>query len=585
MRLPASLLALALVGGAMIVAARVAAREPYDVTCELNVAMKTRDGVTLNADIYRPKGDGKFPVILRRTPYGKASSGPEGINTAARGYVYIAQDVRGRESSGGEWYPFKHEAEDGYDTVEWAAALPYANGKVGMISGSYEGITQLFAAMAAPPHLVCTYTGVCPADMYAELVYNGGAFMQALTQAWAGALSVNEFNRRVAPAAGADYWARHEALADYPQIKVPEAREVAKYYQDWLKHPAYDDYWKAFSFAQHYDKITVPVMHWGGWYDLFAVGTLKNYAGIRDHGGSEAARKGQRLVMVPGGHAGFTRKINDVDFGENSVFQLWPHAMRWFDWHLKGIDDGISKEKPVHLFIMGENVWRDEDDWPLARAVTTRYFLHSGGHANTAKGDGRLGPDQPADEPADRYVYDPANPVPTIGGSTLGMASPAAGPSDQRSLEGRADILSYVTPAFEKSTEVTGPISLDAYFSTSVEDTDLIGRVIDVYPDGRAIILSEGVLRLRYRDSFEKPELMKPGQVYHVNVDLWATANVFLPGHKLRLEITSSSYPRFDRHPNHGGDLSGVVHPVAATSLIHHDHDHPTALVLPIVPR
>jgi len=579
-----SLITLGVVGGAYVVM-RAAAREPYDVVCEPNVTMKTRDGVALNADIYRPRGDGKFPVILRRPPYGKGPAAPEGMLTAARGYIYIAQDVRGRETSGGEWYPFKHEAEDGYDAVEWAAALPHSNGKVGMISASYEGITQLYAAMAQPPHLVCTYTGVCPSDIYRQLVYNEGAFMLALAQAWSGALSVNEFNRRVAPAANAEYWAKQRPLAEFPLIQVPAKDGVGQYYYDWLKHPAYDDYWKALSFEQNYEKIKVPVMHWGGWYDVFAVGTLRNYTGLKQRAGSEEARRGQRLVMLPGGHAGFVRKIADVDFGADSVFQLWPHAMRWFDWHLKGDDDGISREKPVRLFIMGENVWRDEDDWPLARAVTTRYYLHSGGRANTAKGDGSLTTEAPQEEPADKFVYDPANPVPTLGGATLGITAPPPGPADQSPLANRTDILAYTTPAFKQPIEITGPLSLEAYVSSSAEDTDLIGRLIDVAPDGKAILLTEGVLRLRYRDSFEKPALMVPGTIYRVTLDLWATANVFLTGHRLRLEITSSSFPRYDRHPNHGGDLAGETKPVPATNVIYHDRAHPTALLLPVVPR
>lgn len=565
---------------------RAATREVYEVKIEANVSMKTRDGVTLNADVYRPKAEGKFPVILRRTPYGKGSAGSEGTATAARGYVYIVQDVRGRESSAGEWYPFRYEADDGYDTVEWAAGLSYANGKVGMISGSYEGITQLFAAMADPPHLVCTYTGVCPSDMYGQLVYNDGAFMLALAQAWSGALSVGEFNRRVAPAANADYWSQFKPLSEFPLVSVPSTEGVGRYYKDWLGHPSYDDYWKAFSFEQNYSRIKVPVMHWGGWYDVFAVGTLRNYIGLKERGGSDIARQGQRLVMVPGGHAGFARKINDVDFGPDSVFELWPHAMRWFDWHLKGIDDGISKEKPVRLFIMGENVWRNEDEWPLTRAIPTRYYLHSGGNANSAKGDGWLATALPTKQKStDSFVYDPANPIPTLGGATLGITTSPAGPADQSSLADRTDILVYSTLPFEQPTEVTGPVSLEAYVSSSAEDTDLVGRLIDVAPDGKAILLTEGILRLRYRDSFEKPELMKPGQIYPVKVDLWATANVFKVGHRLRLEITSSSYPRYDRHPNHGGDLAGETRPTPATNVIHHDSAHPSALVVPIVPR
>ena len=579
-----SLILLAVAIGAFVVGLRWR-RAVHEITAELNVTMKTRDGVTLNADIYRPKGDGKFPVILRRTPYGKGPAGPEGISFASRGYVYIVQDVRGRETSAGEWKPFRHEAKDGYDAVEWAAALPYSNGKVGMTSGSYEGIVQLYAAMENPPHLACLYLGVTPSDVFGQLVYNDGAFMLALAQAWSGALSVGEYSKRVAPAANPAYWAKLQPLSAFPLVDVPDKQGVGKYYQEWLKHPTYDDYWKEISFERNYEKIKVPVLHWPGWYDVFLVGSLRNYAGLKARGGSEAARSGQRLVVIPGGHAGFGAKIADMDFGPGSVFEIGTHALRWFDWQLKGIDDGIGKEKPVRLFIMGENVYRGEDSWPLARAVPTRYYLRSKGRANTPQGDGWLGPDLPPDEPADRFVYDPANPMPTHGGPTLGINSPPPGPVDQRPLANRDDILAFTTPAFAKPVEVTGPLSLEAYVSSSAEDTDLLGRLIDVHPDGKAILLTEGILRLRYRNSLEKPELMVPGQVYKVTVDLWATANLFLAGHKLRLEITSSSFPRYDRHPNHGGYLAGETKPVKATTVIYHDREHPSAVILPIVPR
>ena len=580
-----SIFALFLLGGVLLQSATAAPGPTYEAKCDADVVMKTRDGVGLHTDIYRPVQEGKFPVIIRRSPYGKGRAAAEGMATAARGYVYISQDVRGRESSAGEWYPFKHEAEDGYDVVEWAAALPYSNGRVGMISGSYEGITQMFAAMAAPPHLVAIYPGVTPSDMYGQLVYNDGAFMLALAQAWSGALSVGEYNRQVAPAANPEYWAKHLPLSEYPLLSIPDRREIGKYYQDWLKHPQFDAYWKAFSFEQHYEKIKIPVLHYGAWYDVFQVGTLRNYIGLKARAGTPAARAGQRLIMVPGGHAGAGPKVADIDFGKDSVFPSWEYGMRWFDWHLKGVDDGISKEKPVKLFIMGENVFRDEEDWPLARAVPTRYYLHSAGRANTAQGDGVLSTKAPTAEPTDRFVYDPASPAPTIGGATLGILNPPPGPVDQTPAAGRDDMLVYTTPPFEHATEVTGPLVLDVHVSTSVEDTDLVGKVIDVFPDGRAILLTEGILRLRYRNSFEHPELMVPGQVYRVTLDLWATANVFLPGHRLQLVVTSSSFPRYDRHPNHGGDLSGVTHPVKATTVIHHDREHPSALILPIIPR
>jgi putative CocE/NonD family hydrolase len=331
--------------------------------------------------------------------------------------------------------------------------------------------------------------------------------------------------------------------------------------------------------------VRVPVLSVAAWYDLFQDGSLRNYVGLSRHAATEEARRGQRLMIIPGGHAGFGRKIGDVDFGKDSVVDLEGYGYRWYDHLMKGIDNGIDREKPVRIFIMGSNVWRDEDDWPLARAKATRYYLHSGGRANTLGGDGALGAGAPGAEPPDRYVYDPADPVPTHGGSVLGdTANYPPGPLDQRSIEARGDVLVYTTPAFQKDTEVTGPVSLELYISSSAPDTDFMGKLVDVAPDGTAINLTDGVLRARYRNSMEKAELMNPGDTYRITVDLWSTANVFLAGHRMRLEVTSSCFPRFDRNPNTGASPEAAGPGVAATNSIYHDGAHPSALVVPVVP-
>jgi putative CocE/NonD family hydrolase len=351
-----------------------------------------------------------------------------------------------------------------------------------------------------------------------------------------------------------NYWDLMAPPADYKMIDTDLAKGVAQYYRDWVAHPVYDDYWKQWSIEEHFDRIKVPAIHIAAWYDIFQDGGIRNYLGIRRAGGTEAARKGQRLVVIPGGHAGWGTKIGEIEYGPGATFSTWELAMRWFDWQLRGIDDGLSKEKPVKIFMMGENVFRDEDEWPLARAVSTRYHLRSGGNANSLAGDGALAPEVGGEkEAADRFVYDPANPVPTHGGAVLGIPFSPAGPFDQRVVEGRQDVLVYTTSAFPKAFEVTGPVSAELYLSSSAVDTDIVAKLVDVYPDGRAINLSEGILRLRYRNSFERAELMNPGEIYKVVVDLWSTANVFLPGHKLRLEVSSSSFPRFDRNLNTGG--------------------------------
>ncbi|MDD2764256.1 MAG: CocE/NonD family hydrolase [Opitutaceae bacterium] len=571
-----SLAALCLLAGALTGCAD-------DIIIEKNVAMTTRDGVTLRADVYRPKADGKYPVILERTPYDKGIE-TFGKRAAAQGYVFIVQDVRGRVASDGEWYPLKHEADDGYDSVEWAAALPYANGKVGMFGFSYPGGTQLMAAMANPPHLVCIMPVAIASNCHEQWVYQGGAFSQLLNQAWSTALAFNTIEKRGGKGTPPANWDTKRPLIDYP-ILEGAAADVAPYYYDWLKHPDYDDYWKRWVIEEHFNQIQVPILHVGGWYDMFEEGAIRSYLGIRNHGGSEAARKGQRLVMMVGGHAGAGPKIGDIDFGKSVVVDLGELALRWYDYQMKGIDNGMAGEKPVRVFLMGRNVWRDLEDWPPANAKVTRYFLHSGGKANALTGDGALSTTPPATEPADQYVYDPADPVPTHGGPSFGGANSTPGPYDQRTVEARPDVLVYSTPAFAQDTEVIGPVALELYVSSSAVDTDFTGKLIDVAPDGYARNLSEGILRARYRTSREQAELMQPGEIYRVTVDLGSTANVFLAGHKLRVEVSSSNFPRFDRNLNTGADIASPdPRAIKATNVIYHDHEHPSALVLSVAP-
>jgi putative CocE/NonD family hydrolase len=556
-----------------------------DIVFENNVGMKSRDGVTLRTDIFHPKGPGPFPVIILRTPYNKYTNINEGFKGAARGYVFIIQDCRGREGSEGEWYPFKYEANDGYDAVEWAAALPYSNGKVGLFGGSYPGATQMLAATASPPHLVAIFPEITGSNYYAHWAYQGGAFMQGLAQAWCSALSLNEATRKISGSAQITHWDLMAPPADYPLLEPGLAKDLAPYYRDWIAHPTYDFYWKQWAIEEQFEKIKVPGYHLAAWYDIFQDGGIRNYQGIKKHGGTVQARQNQRLIIIPGGHAGWGTKIGEIEFGPKAQFSDWDLALRWFDWQLRGVDDGISKEKPVKIFVMGENVFRDEDEWPLARAVSTRYHLRSAGRANGLAGDGALSLEVPGAEPADRFVSDPDKPVPTHGGATLGIPFAPPGPFDQREVEARPDVLVYTTPAFDRPVEVTGPISLELFVSSSAVDTDLVGKLVDVYPDGRAINLSEGILRLRYRNSYEKPELLNPGQVYKVFVDLWSTANVFLPGHRLRVEVSGSSFPRFSRNLNIGGSSESAHQGIKATNVIYHDHEHPSALIVPVVPR
>jgi putative CocE/NonD family hydrolase len=570
----------------LLVAATATAAEHYDVTVEHGVAAKMRDGVTLRADIYRPKAEGKFPVLLERTPYDKRGGVDFGLKAGARGYVVIVQDVRGRYTSEGEWYTFKHESDDGYDTVEWAAALPYSNGKVGMVGGSYVGATQMLTAIASPPHLA----GICPvvtaSNYHENWTYQGGAFEQWFNESWTSGLAQDTHDRFVRENSNALQWVRELPLAKYTLLNLGATDSLAPYFADWLAHPSYDDYWKQWSIEEHFDKVLVPVYTVAAWYDIFQGGSLRNYLGIKAHGGSEAAREGQRLLVIIGGHAGGGRKIGEVDFGPEAEFNFDDIMLRWYDHLLKGIANGVENEKPVKMFVMGSNQWREEDDWPLARARETRYFLHSAGKANSLSGDGVLTPAAPQAEPADHFVYDPADPVPTIGGPLCCDATHLApGPRDQRPAEAREDVLVFTTPAFKQDFEVTGPVSLELYATSSAVDTDFTGKLLDVWPNGFAQNLTEGILRMRYRDSREKPEFMNPGETYKFAIDLWATSNVFKAGHRLRLEISSSNFPRFDRNLNTGEPAAFSSRMVQATNTIYHDREHPSALVLPVVPR
>lgn len=574
-----------LIGLGLCAGVAACAAEEYAVVYENNVPMKTRDGVILYADIYRPKAEGKFPVLLERTCYDKYTNVDMGLKGASRGYVMILQDVRGRHMSGGEWYPFRHEANDGYDAVEWAAALPYANGKVGMIGGSYVGVPVMQAAVSAPPHLAGIAPMITASNYHAHWAYQGGAFMQMLAQAWSSVMSIDVASRRTMGSAIPSHWDYQRPSSAYPVIDVGTSKGVADYYFDWWAHPAYDDYWKQWSVEEQFGKVAVPALHFAAWYDLFQDGSIRNYTGIRAHGATEAARKGQRLVIMPGGHAGFGEKIGEIEFGKAALFDSWGYSLRFFDHLLKGIDNGFDREKPVKIFVMGRNVWRDEDEWPLARARTTRYYLHSGGQANSLAGDGSLSSVAPTREPADRYVSDPYRPVPTHGGPILGdLSTYPNGPLDQRKIEERPDVLVYTTAPFERDTEVTGPVSLELYISSTAADTDFAGKLVDVAPDGRAYNLTDGILRASFRNSMEKAEPLKPGEIHKVTVDLWSTANVFLAGHRLRLEVASANFPRFDRNPQNGGRDDGTKPFATATNTIYHDADHPSSLILPFVP-
>lgn len=564
-----------------------------EIVVEHAVAMKTRDGVTLKADIYRPAADGAYPVLLQRTPYSKVNTADFARTAAANGFIVVVQDVRGRYTSEGEWYPFKNETNDGFDTVEWASALPHSNGKVGMFGGSYVGATQMLAAIGHPPHLA----GICPvvtaSNYHENWTYQGGAFEQWFNESWSSGLAQDTLNRAISKQTNALVGSTVLPLDQYPifNISAPQnaaalTRALAPYFLDWLAHPTYDSYWKQWSIEENYQNIQVPALTITAWYDLFQGGSLRNYMGIKAHGGTEAARNGQQLLVAIGGHSGGGRKIGAVDFGpaaaefdENNV------TLDWYQYLFQGKQNEFASGHPVRIFVMGENKWRSEDTWPLERAKSTSYFLRSAGKSNTASGDGTLATAPLGKEPADSYIYDPANPVPTVGGPLCCDGQHLApGPQDQQPVESRPDVLVYSTPPLDQDLEVTGPVTLDLYASTSAADTDFTAKLVDVGPDGFAKNLTEGILRARYRQSTTAAAVpITPGQVYEYKIDLWSTSNVFLKGHRIRLEVSSSNFPRFDRNLNTGKDAAADATIVKATNTILHDSAHPSALILPVV--
>lgn len=572
-----------------------------------NVPVPMRDGTILYADVHRPAVGGPFPVLLMRTPYDKSNlasiNGTMDILRAVRaGYAVVIQDCRGRYASEGEFYAFVNEAADGYDTVEWCAAQPWSTGKVGMYGRSYVGLTQWQAAIARPPHLAAIIPSITAGNYHEGWAYQGGAFELGFNLSWtlSGLATDTLWRRRNDLPDFARIWADHLRAIDtmpcaqfpvlpldaYPPLKVAGC---APYYFDWLAHPSYDEYWRRLDVGPHHAEINLPVLHIGAWYDIFLGGTLGNYVGMRENAPSEGARQAQRLIVGPWAHVvPFSHLVGEVDFGRAASQSDFDHdgiCLRFFDRWLKDARNGVDDEAPVRVFVMGRNVWRDEAAWPLARARQVPYYLHSGGRANGLSGDGALGMEEPADEPPDYYVYNPRDPVPTRGGALCCYpAAIAPGAYDQRPVEARPDVLVYTTPPLDEPVEVTGPVSVILYAATSAPDTDFTAKLVDVDPSGYARNLTDSIVRARYRESRARASLVTPGVVYEYTIDLWATSNVFLAGHRIRLEISSSNFPRFDRNLNTGRPIASEAETRPALQTIFHDQQRRSRLILPIVP-
>jgi len=552
----------------------------YDVTMLLDARVPMRDGVELSADVYLPRDRGPFPTVLVRTPYSNNGDPliAKGRFLAHQGYAVVLQDCRGRYDSDGVFYPLRHEAEDGCDTQEWVAAQPWCDGSIGTAGGSYLGITQWLPAPLKHPAVKCLAPRVIGTEYFDGLAYPGGAFQLNVLATWG-----LRTNARTAQNISFHNWTELFRVLPLKDLDAAAGRRLPQW-ADWVAHSRDDYYWRPYDFRQRFGEITAPAYIMGGWYDLYAWESFQNFIGMREHGGSPEARQ-SKLLIGPWPHAlSASRQTGDVDFGEQSVLDLDGEELRWLGHWLKGQDSGLLDEAPMRLFIMGRNVWRSENEWPLARTDYQRWHLHSRGSANSLLGDGVLAPAPPGDEPDDAFTYDPRFPAPTTGGNNC--CSPDIvpwGPYDQRPVEMRGDVLCYTSAPLEADLEVTGPVHLVLYATSDAPDTDWTAKLVDVSPEGYAMNLCDGILRARYRESQSAPTLIEPGKAYEYRIRVGVTGNVFLKGHRIRLEISSSNFPRFDRNLNTGHEPGMDAELRPARQQVHHSAARPSHLILPVV--
>jgi uncharacterized protein len=540
---------------------------------QLRVPVPMRDGVRLSANVYLPTARAQVPAVLVRTPYGKGSSLiPNYQAFVDQGYAVVIEDVRGRYGSEGAFEPLTQEPQDGDDTINWIARQPWSNGKVGMIGGSYLGIAQWKAALRNNPHLKAIFPVVSGDDDYRDRFYStGGAVKLGHRLEW---LAENQKVSGYHPDFNQFIWHLPLRTAD----QAATGRTVPSYAQA-MEHPSFDAFWRAISTRDHLEEIHIPVFAVGGWYDNYAESDLDAYAALHKSAGSN------RVLIGPWPH-NMSYKFQDADFGPEAAVPVRRLQLEWFDQWLKGKDSALTSTPPVQVFLMGSNQWLDFRDWPPADARPKELYLDSEGHANGLQGDGVLRAGVSSGDEEDRFTYDPRVPVPTQGGAVC--CNPGVfpwGPLDQQNIEKRADVLVYSTPPLHSDLEVVGPVKVVLYVASSARDTDFTAKLVDVFPDGYARILTDGILRLRYRDSLERAAPANPGDTYQITIDAGVTANLFRKGHRLRLEVSSSNFPRFDRNPNTGGSIADETRLLKASQVIYHGRRHPSRVELMAIPK
>lgn len=563
------------------------------VTVERDVEATMRDGTVLRADVYRPETQADLPVLLIRSIYDKRSGVPTFGSAhpawfAAQGYVVVVQDCRGRYASEGDFYPYLHEMNDGYDSVEWAARLTGSDGQVGMMGFSYVGATQLLAAVTAPPSLASITPAFTASQYYDGWTYNGGAFSLAFIGYWATLLGLETAQRAgdleghigLAAALGAaPNWYHTLPVAGYPPLQSPHV----PYFSDWAEHCSYDDYWKRWSIDEDYSRIKVPALHVAGWYDVFLTGTVRNFVGLSGSGYDDRTRDNQKLVVGPWAHMPWT-PVSRLGSDGPSTMEIDSWLVRWFDQTLKGRETGVMESRVTAFTLDGG--WLDFASWPPREAVLEDWFIHSNGCANSKFGDGTLDRAAPGDEPPDIFIYEPGVPVPSMGGHSCCFDSiTPMGPADQHEAEASRMVLVYTSEPLAEDVELVGDVEVTLYAATTAIDTDFTARLCVVDEAGRSVNLQEGILRARYRESLSDPRLLTPGRVYEFKIELGPVGARVGAGSRLRLTISSSDFPQWDRNLNTGAQplTDGPLDSIPATQTVLHNRSYPTRVSIPVL--
>ena len=557
----------------------------------INIPVPMRDGVNLSADVWLPdssQGDGPWPVLLLRTIYDNQEARYMGWTREfiKRGYAVVVQDCRGRGDSDGVWEPYVCEYEDGFDTHEWVGEQSWCDGNVGTFGLSYPGFTQTLPAALRSKYLKAVAPIASQQDNYGHHRVNGVIHHSV-------ALTFLNMLGRSMQSESLKHFDQQEFFKGLPiDTAMETVTPTHPYYKGVIEHEQYDDWWDSYSLRNKYGEMAVPSLFITGWFDSLSHENFKLFNGWSKGAANEDARKKTKLIVGPWSHQispwgrvpmGENGEYQDRTFGKQGLWDIVDMHTHWYDQRLKGIDTGIDDEPPIKLFVMGANEWRYEHEWPLARTEWVKFYLHSNGDAS-ASDKGWLSTSLPAfGETPDEYVYDPADPTPSWGAQY--QSFDLCGPRDRTEVEKRADVLTFTTESLTEDIEVTGPITATLWASSDALDTDFTATLVDVELNGKAIVLCEGIVRARFRNGTDKPEMMKPGEIYEFDIDMWDTSNLFKAGHRIRIEISSSNFPRYNRNLNSGNPIATDTEITVANQTIYHDADHPSHVTLPVIPR